>query len=122
MNYKVVEKNDKKYILWDSSERWLCKEQDSLDIIATCMENDIYFIILKGEGLSDDFYNLRTGLAGAVLQKFMNYHVKAALVIEDEEKVKGRFREMVIEANKGNDFKVFKEISEAESWLLNLSS
>lgn len=118
MNYRVVEKDNKRYIEFASDEVAISKEQHALDLISVCMENGIELIIIYEEVLSEDFFNLKTGLAGAILQKLMNYHVKAALVIKNEEKIAGRFREMVIEANKGNDFRVYQNLMEAESWLL----
>lgn len=54
------------------------------------------------------------------LQKFINYHVKVAVIIEDEEVYNYRFKEMIMEANKGNNFRTFKNIAEAERWILKL--
>jgi len=69
--------------------------------------------------LPEDFFNLRTGLAGSVLQKFSNYGLKVALVMADQQRVKGKFREFITEANRGNSFKVFSSKEEAENWILN---
>lgn len=54
-------------------------------------------VILEGNTLSDDFVKLRTGLAGAVLQKFGNYNIKVAVVIQDDQNFPARFKEMVAE-------------------------
>lgn len=54
------------------------------------------------------------------LQKFINYHVKVAVIIDDEEKLNDRFKEMIMESNKGNNFRTFKNIAEAESWISKL--
>lgn len=120
MNYQVIEKDNKRYIECASAERLLRTEKDALDLIAASFENDTPLMIIHEEALSEDFFNLRTGLAGAVLQKFMNYHIKVAAIISSEEKINDRFREMSLEANKGNDFRVYKNIAEAENWILNL--
>ena len=118
MNYSVIEKNNKKYIQYASSDSILRTESDALNIIGACYEKDIWLLIIHEEALSEDFYNLRTGLAGAVLQKFMNYQIKAAVIIKNKEKISGRFREMALEANKGNDFRVYDNLVDAEAWLL----
>lgn len=120
MNYRVVNKNNNKYIEFASDFRKLSSEQDVVDCISVCMENDVYTIMLHSDVLSDDFFNLKTGLAGMALQKFINYHVKVAVIIEDEEKFNDRFKEMIMEANKGNHFRTFKDILEAETWIANL--
>ncbi len=120
MNYRVVKKNNKKYIECISVDKQLYSERDVLDFIGICVENDIYKLVLHGGMLSEDFFNLKTGLAGMVLQKFINYHVKVAVILENEEKFNDRFREMIMESNKGNHFRTFKNIGDAEIWISNL--
>ncbi len=119
MNYEVIEKSSKKYIKCVSAEMPLHTEQDALDLVAACIENDTNLILLHDEAISGDFFKLGTGLAGQVLQKFINYHIKTAVIINDEQKIKGKFKELLAESNKGNDFRVFGNINEAENWLLN---
>lgn len=120
MNYRVVNKNNNKYIEFASDLRKLSSEQDVVDCISICMENDVYTIILHSDVLSENFFNLKTGLAGMALQKFINYHVKVAVIIEEVEKLNERFKEMIMEANKGNHFRTFKNIEDAEIWISNL--
>lgn len=120
MNYRVINKNNNKYIEFASDLMKLSSEQDVVDCISICMENDIYTIILHSNVLSEDFFNLKTGLAGMALQKFINYHVKVAIIIEEAEKLNDRFKEMIMEANKGNHFRTFKNIADAEIWISNL--
>ncbi len=118
MHYTVVENNGKKYIEYASKEHLIQNEQDGVDLIAACSEQDTNLILLHSEALSDEFFQLRTGLAGAVLQKLSNYRVKAALVLTDSERVKGKFKDFLAESNRGNSFRVFQEKAEAEDWLL----
>lgn len=118
MKYEVIEKDNKKYINYGSLEASLDTEQDALDLIAVCMENGTHLLMLHSEILSDDFFKLRTGLAGSVLQKFINYRIKIAMLITSELKIAGKFKELLAESNKGNDFRVFNNKDEAENWLL----
>lgn len=123
MNYKIVNKNknNNKYIEFASGLKKLSSEQDVVECISICMENNVYTIMLHSNVLSEDFFNLKTKLAGMALQKFINYHVKVAVIIEDEKRLNERFKEMIMEANKGNDFRTFKNIQDAESWISKLS-
>ena len=91
-------------------------EQDSLDLAALCGENFVGRLLINKENLPDKFFDLKTGLAGAVLQKFSTYRIKCAAIVPVE-KIKGRFREMVIETNRGNQFRVFTAKEEAEKWI-----
>ncbi|TDL57157.1 DUF4180 domain-containing protein [Paenibacillus dendritiformis] len=118
MNYKIVENGTKKYIELISSPTPLNTEQDAVDLVALCREHDIDFLMLHGEALSEDFFNLRTGVAGRMMQKFITYSVKTAVVIPDPSVNKGRFKEMVTESNRSNQFGVFESREDAESWLI----
>ncbi|PZM66817.1 DUF4180 domain-containing protein [Paenibacillus dendritiformis] len=118
MNYKIVENGTKKYIELISGPTPLSTEQDAVDLVALCREHDLDFLMLHGEALSEDFFNLRTGVAGRMMQKFITYSVKTAVVIPDPSVNKGRFKEMVAESNRSNQFGVFASREDAESWLI----
>lgn len=119
MNYNLIDKGDKRYIECISNEILISKETDAMDLIAACFENNTNLLIIHYEALSEDFFNLRTGLAGAILQKLVNYNIKVAIIIVNEENLNDRFREMIIEANKRDDYRTFKNITDAESWILS---
>lgn len=92
-------------------------EADSLDAVAFCGENDAPRLLLRADDLPDAFYQLRTGLAGALMLKFTNYRVRVALLLPAEQANQGRFGEMVSEINRGNQFRVFQAEQEALVWL-----
>ena len=116
MDYKIIEKMNKKYI--EINQAINC-ESDILDIIGICISNDTKLILFREDTLSDEFINLKSGLAGIALQKFMNYNIKVSTII-DEDKMEGRFKELVYELNKSNNFKVFDNSIDAENWILNI--
>ena len=76
-------------------------------------------LILYQINLSADFFDLSTGLAGQVLQKLVNYKVKTAFVIDLASVKSEKFREMVNEANMGEQFRFFARRGEAIEWLEN---
>ncbi|MFE4709915.1 DUF4180 domain-containing protein [Paenibacillus sp. NPDC056722] len=117
MNYQVISNNNVAYVSVLSAETPLSREQDALDLIALCSEHDTKLLMLHNAVLSADFFNLRTGLAGGMMQKLINYHVKTALIL-DEMITEGRFKELASELNKGDQFRMFDNTDEAEQWLL----
>lgn len=117
MNYQIMEEKGKKYLYIKSRDSLIQSEQEAHDIITLCAEHDTYTVLLEGDRLSDDFVKLRTGLAGAVLQKFGNY-IKVAVAIKGEQDFPIRFKEMVSELNKRNTFRIFTNLEDALSWLL----
>jgi len=120
MNYKLIEKDISKYIEIVSSEALISSEKDALEIISACYEHNAHLIMIHSEALTDDFFKLRTGVAGEILQKFVNYKFKVALVVGSEEKIKGKFKELLAETNKGNDYRTFNDAVEAEKWLMSI--
>lgn len=118
MEYKIIEKNKQKYILLDPIGEPVQTEQDAIWLFTVCLENQVTRLLIHGERLSDDFLRLRTGIAGIALQKFSTYGIKAAAIL-DEERTKGKFKEFLVESNKGHIFRSFPTFEEAEHWLLN---
>ncbi|MBE9915201.1 DUF4180 domain-containing protein [Paenibacillus donghaensis] len=120
MNYTVTENGNKKYIEVLSAQSPLSTEQDAVDLVSLCKENDTDLLMLHSQALSEDFFKLRTGVAGQMIQKWINYHVKTAAVIPGDLAKQGRFKEMALESNRSNQFRVFETKDDAENWLLNL--
>lgn len=118
MNYKINEIQGKRYLYITSSGSLIHREQDALDIISLCAEYDTNTVVLDGDILSDKFIRLRTGLAGAVLQKFENYNIKAAVTMKGIQNFPERFQEMISEHSTGNTFRIFSNLDDAVSWLL----
>jgi PadR family transcriptional regulator AphA len=119
VNYRLVENTYNRYIECLSDGIRIASERDALDLVAACGENQAHRLLLYGGNLADDFYRLKTGLAGAVLLKFAVYSIKVAAVLTPELVDHGRFREMVLEANRSNrNFHVFFSRENAEEWLV----
>ncbi|MGL5347965.1 MAG: DUF4180 domain-containing protein [Peptostreptococcaceae bacterium] len=117
MNYKIIEKENIRYI--EVKQAVTC-ESDVLDIIGICISNDIKLLVLREDVFTEEFINLKSGLAGIVLQKLMNYQIKTSAVIEDKNEIQGRFKELIYELNKTSQFRVFDNIADAESWIINI--
>ncbi len=118
MDCRLVESGAKKYLECLAAGEPIVSEADVLDLVVACGENDTDLLMLHSQALSEDFFSLRTGVAGMVLQKLANYRVRTALVAPNELAGQGRFRELVLETNRGRDFRVFDTREAAEKWLL----
>ncbi len=119
MNYKVRQKNQQKYIECLSATPPISSEQEALDLVALCGENDTNRLMLHADALSEDFFKLKTRIAGMILQKFVNYRVKTAIVLPGDIKITGKFKELVAESSKSREYRVFDHTQEAENWLLD---
>ena len=54
--------------------------QDALDLMADCDYQGARKIIVHKENIVQDFFDLKTGLAGEILQKFSTYRISFAII------------------------------------------
>ena len=120
MNTRLIKKDGQTYIECLPSAWRLESACEALDLVAVCGENGADRLLLHAESLTEKFYRLRTGLAGEILQKFVNYHIRVAAMIPLNLVNQGRFHEMVLEVNRGSQFRVFQSREKAEQWLIEL--
>ncbi|MBU5311597.1 DUF4180 domain-containing protein [Tissierella carlieri] len=120
MKYTVRRNNEITYIYFNDSENKLETEKNILDIITTLAENNTQFVILDGETLSKNFFDLKKGLLVTLLQKFTMYNIKAAIVVEDMNILKKTFKDTVAESEKNDVFRLFTGVVNAEKWFLSL--
>jgi hypothetical protein len=117
MKYQIRQRDGILYMIAQEGELLIGDEQDAVDLIALCGEENSDRLILFADNLSQEFFDLTTRLAGSVLQKFSNYRVKCAIVIPPSLD-KGKFHEMLIEANRQHSLHFFSTLKDAEEWIL----
>ena len=78
--------------------------QSALDFIATVgFETGCNRIILNKSAICNDFFDLSTRLAGEILQKFINYNIKIAIVGDFSVYTSKSLKDFIYESNKGKD-------------------
>jgi hypothetical protein len=93
---------------------------DATDVLgATAFAYGVRKLVLRIDNFSPDFFRLRTGLAGEVLQKFTNYRVAIAIVGGFAPLVKASpsLRDFVTESNRGRHVFFAETLDEALEWL-----
>lgn len=104
MNIAKVIHGGKTIAVVSGSETLVSDVQDALDLMATVRyEVDCDRIVLHKALLSESFFDLKTRLAGEILQKFINYHVKAAVVGDFSGYTSRSLRDFIYECNNGKD-------------------
>lgn len=92
----------------------ICDTQSALDFIATVgYETNCDRIALNKEAISEDFFKLSTRLAGDILQKFVNYRTKLAIIGDFSHYTSKPLKDFIFESNRGNS--VFFVASEEEA-------
>lgn len=106
-----------------SSDTVIMKDvQDALEFVMSVQyETNAERIVLNQEAYADDFYHLKTGLAGEILQKFVNYHIKIAIYGDFRQYMSQSFHDFVYESNHGKNFFFVSTKEEAIYQLINVS-
>jgi hypothetical protein len=92
--------------------------EDAAILLETCFSHGTRNALLYAENLPAGFFDLSSGLAGAILQRLRNYGVRLAVVCPpDTERFSTHFGEMVAEEQQGNFFGVFPDLHAARAWL-----
>jgi PadR family transcriptional regulator AphA len=115
IRYRLV-KDEKQGFVECLPEMMVTSEDDALELVAFCGENETDRLLVYGESLPMDFFDLHTGLAGKILLKLSNYRIFLAAVITPDRIGNGRFYEMVCETNRGREFRVFGNRADAIEW------
>jgi hypothetical protein len=74
-------------------------------------------LILTEADLSSEFFDLKSGIAGELFQKFQNYKLCVALIVAEPLKHGERFNELAREHRSHNSIRVCRSQQEALEWL-----
>lgn len=77
------------------------------EVLVNVYYNDIDKLIIHGEDFSPDFFNLKTGFAGELLQKFSNYKMKLAIIGNFEDEKSKSLQDFIRECNRNKQI-IFK--------------
>ncbi len=104
MKVNTIERNNVQVAIINSSEMLIADVQSALDFMATVQyETGCNRIIVNKAAICEDFFHLSTKLAGEILQKFINYHVKIAIVGDFSVYTSNSLKDFIYECNKGKD-------------------
>ena len=79
--------------------------QDAVDLVGKSFEDHATLIVIPVECLNDEFFQLKTRIAGELIQKFVQYRRRLAIVGDISRNVaeSSALRAFVAEANRGKD-------------------
>lgn len=104
MEISTIKEKNIEIAVVSSSDILITDVQSALDFMATIRyETGCDCIILNKSAICEDFFNLSTKLAGDILQKFINYHVKIAIVGDFSAYASKSLKAFIYESNSGKD-------------------
>ena len=102
MNIEKVEKNDTICAAVCSDEVVITDLQSALDLLMTAnYEIGTKNIVIGKKYIAEDFFILSTGLAGEVLQKFVNYGGRIAIYGDFSRYTSKPLKDFIYESNQG---------------------
>jgi hypothetical protein len=97
----------------------IASERAALDLIGEAWQEGIEWVLIPVERLAEAFFQLRTGLAGQIVQKFVQYR-RHLIILGD---ISGfvaesrAFRDFVYEANRGTEVWFLADLEEVNERL-----
>ena len=114
LDYRIEELAGQRLLLLEGEERRLARVQDMLDLIAEALPRRVNTVVVPVTRLDPSFFQLRSGLAGELAQKIVNYRLKLAVVgdvaafIADSK----AFADFVRESNRGASILFVQDMDE----------
>ncbi len=105
MKIENLKDNGTNIAIVSSNEKLIIDTQSALDFVMSVKyETGAAKIVIDKKAIIEDFFILSTGIAGEILQKFINYHVKAAIYGDFSGYTSKPLRDFIYESNNGKDF------------------
>src|SRR5688500_9102288 len=105
MELRLIEEGGVRAVEGQPGEAFMASVKDVDRVIEACFSDRVDAALLYAENLTDAFFDLSSGQAGAILQKLRNYRLRLAVVApQGSVEISSRFGEMLAEERKGRDF------------------
>ena len=102
MNFLLHNKNKISALEVQSDELVIESEEDATHLIEALFNHSANSLILHRGILAPAFFDLSSGLAGVVLQKFVNYHIRVAIVGDFSAVTSESLKAFIVESNRGS--------------------
>jgi hypothetical protein len=111
--------DDTKIAEVNSDETIINNTEDGLDLLGNLYYQDFDKIIIYDKNITPDFFDLKSGIAGEILQKFSNYRVRLAIVGDFSKYTSKSVNDFIYESNKGKQINFVSSQLEAIKILTN---
>lgn len=112
MNIQVHQHNETTIAEVISDETLIHNPGDGLQLMADLYYQGYGEVILHEQNITPGFFDLKTGIAGEILQKFATYRVRLAIVGDFAYDSKS-LRDFIFESNKGRQIGFVPSVEEA---------
>ena len=106
---------ERKIVVASEAGIFIRSTADISDALNTCIMS--HALILTEQDVAPEFFDLRTGLAGELFQKFTNFRKRVAIVLPNPEFYGERLADLAYEHSSHSLIRFVNSKEEAESWL-----
>src|SRR5690349_10022648 len=99
MSYDIKQMNGKEIVVIIDDSSVISDAQQFLQMMVNLPSDHV---IIHEKNLHPDFFELRSGLAGEILQKIVNYACRLGIVGDFSKYTSKALRDLIFESNKGN--------------------
>ena len=119
MEYTVVEYGEERCLMIASDGPTIGDATGARDLIEAALGERATLVAVPVERLDERFFSLRTGLAGEVIQKMVNYRLKFAVLgdVSSFVAASDSLRDFVVECDRGTDIVFVEDLRELEARL-----
>ena len=111
--------NDKKIAEVISNEIIINTTEDGIDLLGNIYYQGIDRIVLNQKNITPDFFDLKNGIAGEILQKFSTYRVRLTIVGDFSKYNSKSLADFIYESNKGRQINFVNSTTEALKTISN---
>ncbi|TCC92145.1 DUF4180 domain-containing protein [Pedobacter frigiditerrae] len=87
--------------------------EDGLDLLGNLYYQDFDKIVIHEKNITPEFFDLKTGIAGEILQKFSNYRVRLAIIGDFEKYQSKSIKDFIFESNNSRQINFVHSLSSA---------
>ncbi|WP_138990396.1 DUF4180 domain-containing protein [Larkinella sp. C7] len=96
-----------------SDDVLISNPEDGLQLVVDLYYQDFDRMILYEKSITPDFFDLKTGLAGEILQKFSNYRVRLAIIGDFTAYTSKSIKDFMFESNQRRQINFVGTLDEA---------
>lgn len=105
--------NDTKIAELISDNTIINKTEDGLDLLGNLYYQGFDRIVINEKNITSDFFDLKNGIAGEILQKFSTYRVRLAIVGDFSKYTSKSLKDFIFESNKNRHINFVASTTEA---------
>jgi len=94
-------------------------DRDAADLVGAAFEHHAALLVIRVESLDDDFFRLKTRVAGEIIQKLVNYRLRLAIIGDISQYLaeSSSLQAFVIESNRGDQIWFLASLEEPDQRL-----